>query len=52
VLDAANVGQFTFDPVVFRFRELRGRDAAMVGFGQVWLAGPTGERTFRLDSPE
>ena len=49
VLDAANTGQFAFDVVVTRFRQLRGGDAARLGFAQVWLAGPTVETTSRLD---
>lgn len=49
VLDAANMGQFIFDPVIRRFHELHGGDAGRVGFSQIWLAGPTAERTLRLD---
>ena len=51
ILDAANVGQFAFQPVIDRFRERRGIDATKVGFKEIWLAAPTAERTVRLDTP-
>lgn len=49
VLDAANLGQFAFQMVIERFHEVYGDDAPRVAFSQVWLAGPTVERTFRID---
>lgn len=48
VLDAVNTPQFALDSVLPRFRGRYGETCRQVGYREVWLAGPTSEKTFRL----
>jgi hypothetical protein len=48
VLDAANTPQFALDAVMQRFRERHAEVSGRVGYREIWLAGPTSEKTFRL----
>jgi hypothetical protein len=48
VLDAANTPQFALDAVMHRFRDRHAQISGRVGYREIWLAGPTSEKTFRL----
>lgn len=48
VLDAANTPQFALDAVMQRFRDRHTQMSSSVGYREIWLAGPTSEKTFRL----
>lgn len=48
VLDAANVAQFTLAEVLVAFHAMHQADAEAVGFKEIWLSGPTADRTTRL----
>ena len=48
VLDAANTPQFAFDAVMQRFRERHAQISSKSGYREIWLAGPTSEKTYRL----
>ena len=50
VLDAIGVPQFALPRVVAAFKHRYADDIEQIGFQEIWLAGPTVERTVRLDS--
>jgi len=51
-LDATETASHAFRPVIESFRRRHSERARRLGFGGIWVVGPTADLTSRLDIPE